>query len=99
LRALGLGDLVDDGLALGRGVDRHVALAADELDDAVEVIGMAVRDEDGQQGLVQRVQACAEGPGVGDEQVAVDRDDSLVGLDQVGVDEQAVRAGGVRVDR
>jgi hypothetical protein len=98
LRALGLRDLLDDRLPGGRRVDRHVRQATHELGHAVEVVGMAVGDEDGQQRLVQGVEPGPEGLGVGDQQAGIDRHDPGGRLDQIRVDEEALLAGGVGED-
>ncbi len=87
----------DHGVDPNRGDDGHLDVS-DELDDASVVIGVRVRDEHRQERLAERLELCAEGAAVGDGQRAVDCDDPLIRLDEVGVDEGARWARRVAVD-
>jgi hypothetical protein len=93
-----LGIVSSDHRVDSRGGDHGHAVIGDELDDPAVVIRMRVRDEDGHERFRQRLELRAEGRGVGDGQRSVDRDDSLARLDEVRVDERALRSGRVAVD-
>jgi hypothetical protein len=80
------------------GRDHRNLVAGHELHDSAVVIGMRVRDEDSHERLSKRLDLRAERTPVRERESAVDSDDSVGCLDQVGVDEGAGRAGGVLVD-
>jgi hypothetical protein len=78
--------------------DHGDVVASDELDDAAVVVGMRVGDEDGQERLRQRLEPRAQGAALGDRERAVHRNDALVSLDEVGVNEPRLGPGRVSVD-
>ena len=100
LGALRIGDLGDHLRDRGGGVHRDVTLplALHESVDAVEVVRMRVRDEHPGQRPPQRIDPRDERGDVTVEQVGVDHDRTGLGLDDIGVHEQAGLAGSVRVD-
>jgi len=71
-----------------------VTILHDDVADAVVVVGVAVRDEDRQQRLAQRVELGAQCLRVGDRECTVDLDDSVVAFDQICIHRQALFARG-----
>jgi hypothetical protein len=57
-----------------------------------------VGDDDGQERLAESLELGTDRATVGDGEGAVDRDDSVVCLDEVGVDESALWTCGMTVD-
>ena len=57
-----------------------------------------MRDEHRQERLAEGLELSAESTAVGDGERAVDRHDSFVGLDEIGVDQRALRPRRMAVD-